>query len=313
MGRLAFLICLTSAALGAVAANALAASRPAVNTGGAAAVTPQTATISGSVNPRGLSTAFYFRFGTTKAYRARTSTGEAGSGTRSVAVSAPLTGLRPHSTYHYQLVAFSSAGTSLGSDRTFKTPQIPTTLTLTAVPNPVVYAGATTVAGSLTGPDIAGKKVALEGNPFPFIGPFQQIGNSVLTSPVGGYGFVIGAPITMQLRVVNQSKPGVASPTIIMYVALATTLHAHRAHHRRVRFTGHVVPPRAGNAVLIQRRTRRGWATVGITLTRAKSPAFSTFNKRMRLRRGGMFRAVAKTAAGDYVDGASPVIRVSRR
>jgi hypothetical protein len=134
----------------------------------------------------------------------------------------------------------------------------------------------------------------------------------VLTTPLGGYSFLIGAPITMQLRVVNQSKPGVASPTIALNVALATTLRARRAHSGRVRFSGRVVPPRAGNAVLIQRRTRKGWATVGITLTRAKSPAFATFSKRMRLRRGGRFRAVVKTGAGDYVDGTSRTVKASR-
>lgn len=313
MGRLVSVLCVTVAVLAAGATSALAASRPAVNTGGASAVTPQTATISGSINPRGVPTAFYFRFGTTKAYGTRTTTGDAGFGTKSVAASAQLVALRPNTTYHYQLVAFSTAGTTLGSDRAFKTPQIPTTLTLSASPNPVVYGGVVSVAGTLTGPDVGGKKVALEGNPFPFAGPFTQIGNSVLTTPQGGYSFVIGAPITMQLRVVNQSKAGVASPTIALNVALATTLRARRAHGGRVRFSGRVVPPRAGNAVLIQRRTRRGWATVAITLTRAKSSAYSTFSRRLRLRRGGKFRAVVRTTASDYLDGTSRTVKASRR
>jgi hypothetical protein len=312
MGRHALLICTALAALALGATDVLAASKPVVRTGSAGALTPLTATINGTINPRGAPTAFYFRFGTTKSYGTRTGTGDVGSGTKTVAVSAPLTGLRPNTTYHFQVVAFSTAGTTLGSDRTFRTLQIPTTLTLSASPNPVVYAGAVSIAGSLTGPDVGGKKVALEGLPFPFTGSFQQMGNSILTTPLGGYSFLIGSPITMQLRVVNQSKPGIASPTITLNVALATTLHVRRAHRGRVRFSGRVVPPRAGNAVLIQRRTRKGWATVGITLTRAKSPAFATFSKRMRLRRGGRFRAVVKTAAGDYVDGASGTVKASR-
>jgi hypothetical protein len=314
MGRLASMLCVALAALAATAGSALAASPPAARTGNATAVTPQTATINGSINPRGVPTAFYFRFGTTKAYGTRTSTGDAGAGVKNVAASAPLTGLRPNTTYHYQLVAFSTAGTSLGADRTFKTRQIPTALTLSASPNPVVYGAAVSVAGALTGPDIAGKKVALEVNPFPFTGPFLQTGNSVLTTPQGGYSFVIGSPITLQLRVVNQSKPGVASPTIVLNVALVTTLRARHARGGRVRFSGRVTPPRAPNAVLIQRRTRKGgWATVGITLTRAKSPAYSVFSKRLRLRRSGAYRAVVKTAAGDYVDGTSRTVKVSRR
>src|SRR5439155_10142380 len=148
----------------ACGATAVAASPPAVTTGGASAVTPQTATVRGSINPRGAPTAYYFRFGTTKSYGTRTSTGDAGAGTRVRAVSALLTGLRPNTTYHYALVGFSTAGSTAGRDRTFRTPQIPTTLALTASPNPVVYSGMVSIAGTLSGPDVGGKKVALESN-----------------------------------------------------------------------------------------------------------------------------------------------------
>jgi len=40
-------------------------------------------------------------------------------------VSAPLTGLRPRTVYHYRLVAINAAGTAIGADRTFKTPAAP--------------------------------------------------------------------------------------------------------------------------------------------------------------------------------------------
>jgi hypothetical protein len=294
---------------------ALTASPPAVTTGGASAVTPQTATVGGTINPRGVPTAYYFRYGTTKAYGTRTASGSAGSGTRRIAFSAALAALRPNTTYHYQLVAFSSAGTTQGGDRTFKTPQIPTTLALSTSPNPVVYGAMASVAGSLTGPDVGGKKVALQGVPFPFGGPFQQIGNTVLTTPQGAFSFVVLPTITQQLRVVNLSKPSVKSPTITASVALNTTLHVRRSNRlrHRFRFTGHVTPARVGNAVLIQRRTRRGWATVGLALTRARTPVFSGFARKLRLRRGGRYRALVRTINGDYVDGASRTVRVKLR
>ena len=172
-----------------------------------------------------------------------------------------------------------------------------------------------TVTGALTGPDVAGKKVALEGTPFPFIAPFQQIGNTVLTSPQGAYSFVLSASITSQFRVVNQSKPSVVSPVLTANVALATSLKVRRPRRAggRFRFSGRVTPARVGNAVLIQRRAKRRWATVSLTLTRARTSAYSGFSKRLRLRRAGKYRAVVRTTGGDYVDGKSRSVRIKRR
>jgi hypothetical protein len=279
------------------------------------AVTQTTATLTGSINPRGVPTAYYFRFGLTKAYGTRTATGDAGAGTTSRAVSAALTGLKPNTTYHYQLVAFSTAGTTRGGDRAFKTPQIPTTLTFTAAPNPVVYAGLLSFTGSLTGPDIAGKKVALETTPYPFTAPFQQISNTVLTSPEGGYTFVLNASVTSQFRVVNQSKPGVVSPVVTANVALAATLRVRKPRRpgARYRFSGRVTPARVGNAVLIQRRKRKRWRTIALTLTRARTAAYSGFSKRLRLKRGGRYRAIVRTTGGDYVDGRTRTVRIKLR
>ena len=292
------------------------AAPPGVNTGRAVAVTQSTATLTGSVNPRGVPTAYYFRVGLTKAYGTRTATTSAGAGKANVAVSAPLTGLKPNTTFHYQLVAFSTGGTNRGADRTFKTPQIPTVLSFTATPNPVVYAGLLSFTGTLTGPDVAGKKVALQGKPFPFTGPFQQVGNTVLTAPQGTYAFAVSASVTSQFRVVNQSQPSVVSPVVTANVALAvTSVRVKRPRRRggRFRFSGRVTPPRVGNAVLIQRQTRRGWATVGITLTRARTAAYSGFVKRVRLKRTDRYRVLVKTAAGDYSDGASRSRRIRGR
>jgi hypothetical protein len=297
------------------ASTAVAATPPAVKTGGAASVAPQSATIRGSINPHGAPTAYYFRFGTTKAYGRRTTTGDAGAHTRSVAVSAALTALRPKTTYHYQLVAFSTAGTTRGADRTFTTPQIPTTVALSAAPNPAAYGAAVSVAGSLSGPGLSGRQVALQGRPFPYVGAFQQIGSPVVTSPQGSYGFVVTAIITQQLRVVDLAKPSVMSPTVTQSIALATTLRVRRIHRskRRFRFSGFVSPARIGNAVLIQRRTKRGWATVGLALTRADTAENSRFARKLRLRRGGRYRALARTIGGDYVDGGSVTVRVKLR
>jgi hypothetical protein len=301
--------------LASSASAGLAATAPGARTGGAGNVTPQTATLKGIVNPHGVPTAFYFQFGRTNGYGTRTSTSDAGSGLKGRGVSAPVTGLMPLTIYHYRLVAFSTAGTTRGGDRTFKTPQIPTISTISVSPNPVVYGKTVFVSGTLTGPDIGGKKVALQSKPFPFTGPFQQIGNTVLSSPAGAYSFIWPPTVTMQLRVLDQSKPSVKSPVFTASVALATTLRVRKLHRSRrpILFRGHVTPARVGNPVLIQRRKRRGWHTVAFSLTRAKSPSYSVFSRRLRLHRGGRYRAVVKTTAGDYVDGTSRTVRIKLR
>ncbi len=101
-------------------------------------VTQTTATITGTVNPRGLATTYRFDYGTNTAYAATASkpgtsftataatpTQSAGSGTADQGVSAALSGLRPSTTYHYRVLAISAAGTTSGGDRTFLTPAVP--------------------------------------------------------------------------------------------------------------------------------------------------------------------------------------------
>jgi phosphodiesterase/alkaline phosphatase D-like protein len=91
-----------------------------VTTGSA---TPSTsgATLTGSLNPNGVATSYYFELGTTSNYGQQTPPGAAGSGTQTVAVSAVVNGLKAKTTYHYRLVAVGPGGASLGADATFST------------------------------------------------------------------------------------------------------------------------------------------------------------------------------------------------
>lgn len=80
------------------------------------------AVVSGSVNPNGLATSYYFEFGTTANYGQQTPPQGAGSGSSSVSVSATLSGLQANTTYHYRLVAVGPQGAfAIGEDRTFVT------------------------------------------------------------------------------------------------------------------------------------------------------------------------------------------------
>jgi hypothetical protein len=93
---------------------------PAATTGPASAVTTQSATLSGSVNPNGVPTTYHFEYGPTAAYGSTTYTTGAGNG-GTVAAAANLGGLSPATTYHYRIVATNSGGVTQGVDRTFTT------------------------------------------------------------------------------------------------------------------------------------------------------------------------------------------------
>lgn len=92
---------------------------PTVITQAATSVTATTAALNGSVNPNGLATDYYFKWGTTSLYGNVTATVPAGSGSVNLAVNANLTGLTPGTTYHFALVATNGDGTENGSDLTF--------------------------------------------------------------------------------------------------------------------------------------------------------------------------------------------------
>jgi hypothetical protein len=103
---------------------------PAASTGSASDVTHTSATLHGTVNPRGLETTYFFQYRTSTAYRKHTSSHSAGSGTTTDAVSALISGLTPGTTYHYRLVAHNAAASSEGADHAFTTPARPLKLTV---------------------------------------------------------------------------------------------------------------------------------------------------------------------------------------
>ena len=89
-----------------------------VTTNAATNVTSSSATLNGTVNPNGLTTAVHFEYGTTTNY-GHTTANRNYSGNTTQNVSANITGLRPNTTYHFRLVGTNNGGTSYGSDRTF--------------------------------------------------------------------------------------------------------------------------------------------------------------------------------------------------
>jgi hypothetical protein len=129
---------------------------PVAVTQAATAVGSGTATLNGTVTPSGRETGYAFVYGTTR-YDHRTPIVIAGDGTAPVAVSAPVDGLAPSTTYHFRLVAFGFHGFAPGDDMTFTT-------TAAVLPTPTPPATTTpppSTSFSLTpaGPPVLGQSV----------------------------------------------------------------------------------------------------------------------------------------------------------
>jgi subtilisin family serine protease/DNA-binding beta-propeller fold protein YncE len=133
--------------------------------------------LTGTVNPEGLSTSYWFEYGTTTSYGSKqpVSAKSIGSGTTDTEVAATVSGLSKNTLYHYRLVAQNSSNTVAGGDKTITTP-IPakavteaatgvtkTGATLNATVNPEGGAtfyrfeyGETTSYGSVTSEELVG-------------------------------------------------------------------------------------------------------------------------------------------------------------
>src|SRR5882672_119741 len=135
------------------AASATGATAPAATTGPVTSVGPTTATVGGTVNPNGSATSWVVEFGTTTSYGLKTTAVNAGSGTSPATISATLTGLAPGTSYHYRVVATSTAGTARGADGLLTTsaaPQASTGGASSVTPTSATLNGTVTPSGRTT-------------------------------------------------------------------------------------------------------------------------------------------------------------------
>ncbi|HOP46299.1 MAG TPA: hypothetical protein PK874_01445 [Desulfobacteraceae bacterium] len=117
-------------------------SPPAVTTDAASGIGVNTATMNGTVNANGLSTAVSFEWGFTTAYdRTNTATPGTVTGDSNTPVSFTPTTLLPNTTYHYRVAAQNEGGTVYGADMFFTTVAAPTVATNAATS--VTTSGAT--------------------------------------------------------------------------------------------------------------------------------------------------------------------------
>jgi hypothetical protein len=289
---------------------AQAATKPAVTTGGAANVTQTTATLTGTVNPHGAATTYFFQIGLTSLYGVNAATLPVGAGNSGKHVATPITGLTPFTRYHYRLVARNAKGLTKGKDRTFRTLRQPLGVTLAASPNPVPYGRPVTLSGVLSGTGNGNREIVVQINSFPYTHPFTQLGNPLLTLANGAFSFTLPAlGINSQFRVQMPNRPGVISPVVAVGVSPLVTRHVRRLHDA-LRFTGTIRPGLIG-VVFIQKRRHHHWANIARTAPRGGG-ARSTYKRRIHQTRGGRYRVVVVTS-GQYSAGASRSVRARPR
>jgi virginiamycin B lyase len=102
-----------------------AGTAPTAVTDPASGVTQADATLNGTVNPSGSSTAYAFEYGLTNAYGSLSTMSPLGSGSSAAAVSKTIHGLASGTTYHFRAVATSIEGTTRGGDDDFGTSSAP--------------------------------------------------------------------------------------------------------------------------------------------------------------------------------------------
>ena len=120
---------------------------PSVITGTSNSVTLTSGTLTGTVNPKGVSTTAQFEYGLTNAYGATaivTVSPSAGASVQNV--SAGISGLQSGMIYHYRLDATNANGVAMGNDATFSTEGVP--VVTTGVASNITFNSAT-VAGTV--------------------------------------------------------------------------------------------------------------------------------------------------------------------
>jgi hypothetical protein len=294
------------AALGPATA-AHAASLATVSTGGAQQVSYDSATLTGTVDPRGSDTSYYFQYGPTVALGGQTAISDAGAGTSTIKLSLPVTGLQPLTVYYYRLVAVNSAGAASGSYRTLLTTKVPLAVQIAASPNPAQYGATVVVQGTLSGTENANREVELLADSFPFTAGFQDIENPELTSATGGFSFPLPA-LTENTRfeVITVTTPPVISQVTVENVAVQVESHvgrARRPHH--VRIYGAVTPAENGMQVGVLREVHGHGVLMGGTGLVARNATSSKFSLVLPAKRG-VYRVLVRVTNGAQISSYGP-------
>ena len=181
---------------------------------------------------------------------------------------------------------------------------------LDANPAIIIFSSPTTLSGRVndnaTG---AGVTIRFEQDTTrPYGDSYRPSAVTATTSNNGRYSLRITPLVNTQYRAIAQASPPVASPPKLVLVRTRVGLRLSDSTPRRgslVRFSGSVFPAHDGRSALIQKRSPSGrFVTVARTTLRDAGTARSSYSRRLRAGRDGVYR-VKVTGDGDHVNGFS--------
>lgn len=184
-----------------------------------------------------------------------------------------------------------------------------TAITMDATSGIIVFSGATTLSGRLSGAKADGVTVRLEQDDSrPYGDSYKPSGSSAVTASNGKYEFAVKPLLNTQYRVVAQASPPVRSAAKLVRVRMLVGLELSDLTPARgslVRFSGSVFPAHDGRTAYIQKRSSSGrFITVVRTTLRDAGDAKSTYSRRVRVFRDGVYR-VKIAGDSDHVNGFS--------
>lgn len=276
--------------------------------------------LTGSVNPEGSPTSYYFQFGPTPAYGSRTATASLPSGTSSVRVGLFATPFLLG--YHFRLVATNAAGTKFGRDRVY-TPKSTKFKIELAKDETHPWGTYVIVAGRITGTGSANHRIALQASPYPYKEAFEVIGAPTVSNAAGRFAFRVGVlSRSTQFRVVTLDPLPRFSKILHEFVSVRVTMKVRTSGKPGfVRIYGTVTPVQVGAKVEFQvlKSVRPGrsekteertskFVTQALSTVKRATRKLSRFSAIVALRRAGYYRARVLTGSGALVAGSSRVI-----
>jgi hypothetical protein len=304
------------------AAAPKAAAKPRVGTGGARVLFGNSVTLTGSVDPSGFPTSYYFEWGTTAAYGNQTPTVSLGSESGRMKVGQTINGIQQGVTYHFRIVALYSSGGQtqapvLGVDHTFailgelkfEVPKIP----------PVPIGSPFILSGVLRGVNSANHPLVLQASPYPYTTPFAPIGVPGVTNGNGRFAFrIANLSVTTAFRVQALGLLPVYSGPVIVSAAALVTLHVRKSGSPGlVRLYGTVTPASVGAPLVIQvlkpivpnaptsSEETTHWVNAFVTVVKKAGRTFSRFSVVVKPRFSGHYRAMVRLRSRAVVSGTS--------
>src|SRR5579862_594886 len=275
--------------------------RPGVNTYAAQNIAATSAVVSGTVDPRGRSTTWYFDYGTTTSYGLKTSTQTINAGFGAQSISVTISNLSPATTYHYRLVASNNVGTTVDGDMSFSTPA---TVTIAQAAFRVIAGQYVRLSGTVSG-GATGAPVTILAQPF---GEGTLTPLTTVYSGAGGSWSYLARP--MIATVYAAQAEGGTSSQLTIGVQPALSLRLVVGH----RYATHVVGASsfAGKLVQLQRLSGGTWVT--IKRGRLNSSSFAYFATSLLPRGSSTIRiALSVNQAGPgYLAGFSRTLGVHR-